>query len=65
MDPHKGGVLQSIITFFLNIALYVVYGILKIIYLFKKENEFVEPSQPSHPFCRAVISNLWAAFSVC
>ena len=45
MDPHKGGVLQSIITFFLNIALYVVYGILKIIYLFKKEEkEFVEPS---------------------
>ena len=44
MDPHKGGVLQSIITFFLNIALYVVYGILKIVYLFKKEEEFVEPS---------------------
>ena len=34
MDPHKGGVLQSIITFFLNIALYVVYGVLKIVYLF-------------------------------
>ena len=44
MDPYKGGILQSIITFFLNIALYVVYGILKIIYLFKKEKEFVEPS---------------------
>ena len=44
MDPYKGGILQSIITFFLNIALYVVYGILKIIYIFKKEKEFVEPS---------------------
>ena len=44
MDPHKGGVLQSVITFFLNIVLYVVYGILKVIYLFKKEEEFVEPS---------------------
>jgi hypothetical protein len=44
MDPHKGGVLQSVITFFLNIVLYVVYGILKIIYFFKKEGEFVEPS---------------------
>ena len=44
MDPYKGGILQSIITFFLNIVLYVVYGVLKIVYLFKKEGEFVEPS---------------------
>ena len=44
MDPRKGGILQSIITFFLNIALYVVYAVLKVIYLFKKEKEFVEPS---------------------
>ena len=44
MDPYKGGILQSIITFFLNIFLYVVYGILKIVYIFKKEEEFVEPS---------------------
>jgi len=44
MDPHKGGILQSIITFFLNIFLYIVYGILKVIYLFKKEDEFVEPT---------------------
>ena len=44
MDPHKGSILQNIITFFLNIVLYIVYGILKITYLFKKEEEFVEPS---------------------
>ena len=44
MDPHKGGILQSTITFFLNIFLYIVYGILKIIYLFKKEDQFKEPS---------------------
>tara|TARA_B110000263_G_C15232905_1_gene475513 strand:+ start:370 stop:774 length:405 start_codon:yes stop_codon:yes gene_type:complete len=44
MDPYKGGILQSIITFFLNIGLYAVYGILKIIYLFKKEEKFIEPS---------------------
>ena len=44
MDPHKGGILQSIITFFLNIFLYIVYGILKIVYFFKKENQFIEPS---------------------
>ena len=44
MDPHKGSKLQSIITFFLNILLYIVYGFLKILYLFKKEEEFVEPS---------------------
>ncbi len=43
MDPYKGGILQSIITFFLNAFLYIVYGILKIVYLFKKEKEFVEP----------------------
>ena len=39
MDPYKGGILQSIITFFLNIFLYVVYGILKIVYIFKKEED--------------------------
>jgi len=44
MDPYKGSILQSIITFFLNIMLYVVYGFLKIIYFFKKEEKFVEPS---------------------
>ena len=44
MDPHKGGILQSIITFLLNIVLYIVYGFLKIIYLFKKEKVFIEPS---------------------
>ena len=44
MDPHKGSKLQSIITFFLNILLYIAYGFLKILYLFKKEEEFVEPS---------------------
>ena len=44
MDPYKGGVLQSIITFFLNIVLYIAYGLLKIVYLFKKEKEFIEPS---------------------
>ena len=44
MDPRKGGILQIIITFFLNIVLYVVYAVLKVIYLFKKEKEFVEPS---------------------
>ena len=44
MDPHKGSKLQSIITFFLNILLYIVYGFLKILYLFKKEKEFIEPS---------------------
>ena len=44
MDPHKGGILQSIITFFLNIFLYIVYGILKIVYFFKKEDQFIEPS---------------------
>ena len=44
MDPYKGGILQSIITFFLNIILYIVYGVLKIVYFFKKEDEFVEPS---------------------
>ena len=44
MDPYKGGILQSIITFFLNIFLYIVYGILKIVYLFKKKDQFVEPT---------------------
>jgi hypothetical protein len=44
MDPYKGGILQSIITFFLNAFVYIVYGILKIVYLFKKDEEFVEPS---------------------
>ena len=44
MDPYKGGVLQNIITFFLNIFLYIVYGILKIVYLFKKKDQFVEPT---------------------
>ena len=44
MDPYKGGLLQKIITFFLNIFLYTVYLILKIFYLFKKEDKFVEPS---------------------
>ena len=44
MDPYKGGILQSIITFFLNIFLYIVYGILKIVYFFKKEDQFIEPS---------------------
>ena len=44
MDPYKGGILQNIITFFLNIFLYTVYLILKIFYLFKKEDKFVEPS---------------------
>ena len=44
MDPYKGGILQNIITFFLNIFLYIVYGILKIVYFFKKKGQFVEPS---------------------
>ena len=44
MDPYKGGILQSVITFFLNIVLYISYGLLKIVYLFKKEEEFIEPS---------------------
>ena len=44
MDPYKGGILQNIITFFLNIFFYIVYGILKIVYFFKKEDQFVEPS---------------------
>ena len=43
MDPYKGGTLQSIITFFFNVFFYIVYGILKIVYLFKKEKKFVEP----------------------
>jgi|TARA_B110000196_G_C20567534_1_gene396002 hypothetical protein len=53
MDPHKGGILQSIITVILNFVLYLVYGFLKIVYLFKKEDEFIEPSHvipaPDHP----------------
>lgn len=44
MDPYKGGILQSVITFFLNIVLYIFYGLLKIVYLFKKEEKFIEPS---------------------
>ena len=44
MDPYKGGKLQSIITFFFNVFLYIVYGILKIVYFFKKEDRFIEPS---------------------
>ena len=44
MDPYKGGVLQNIITFFLNIFLYIVYGMLKIVYFFKKKDQFVEPT---------------------
>jgi len=44
MDPYKGGLLQSIITFFLNIILYVAYVFLKILYFFKKKEEFVEPT---------------------
>ena len=44
MDPHKGGILQNIVTFFFNIFLYIVYGILKIVYFFKKEDQFIEPS---------------------
>jgi hypothetical protein len=44
MDPYKGGILQSIITFFLNVFFYIVYVILKIVYFFKKEDRFIEPS---------------------
>ena len=44
MDPYKGGILQNIITFFLNIFLYIVYGILKIVYLFKKKDQLAEPT---------------------
>ena len=44
MDPYKGGILQSIITFFLNVFFYIVYGILRIVYFFKKEDQFIEPS---------------------
>ena len=43
MDPYKGGILQSIITFFLNIIFYIAYGILKVFYIFKKEEVFIEP----------------------
>jgi len=43
MDPHKGGILQSIITFFLNIIFYIAYAILKVFYVFKKEEVFIEP----------------------
>ena len=44
MDPYKGGILQSVITFFLNIVLYIFYGFLKIVYFFKKEEKFIEPT---------------------
>ena len=43
MDPYKGGLLQKIITFFLNIFLYCSYVFLKVIFLFKKKEHFVEP----------------------
>ena len=43
MDPYKGGLLQKIITFFLNIFLYISYFFLKVIFLFKKKEKFVEP----------------------
>ena len=43
MDPYKGGLLQKIITFFLNIFLYCSYVFLKVIFLFKKKESFVEP----------------------
>ena len=43
MDPYKGGLLQKIITFFLNIFLYCSYVFLKVIFLFKKEEHYVEP----------------------
>ena len=37
MDPYKGGLLQKVITFFLNIFFYLSYAVLKVIYLFKKK----------------------------
>jgi len=44
MDPHKGGLLQKVITFFLFVILSISYFFLKIFYLFKKEEKYVEPS---------------------
>jgi len=53
MDPYKGGLLQKLITFFLNIFLYLSYVFLKVIFLFKKKEQFVEPDHvvtaPSNP----------------
>ena len=44
MDPYKGGLLQKIITFFLYIFLFLSYIVLKIIYFFKKEEKYIQPS---------------------
>ena len=44
MDPYKGSILQKIITFFLYIFLFISYSILKIIYLFKKKEQFIQPN---------------------
>ena len=44
MDPHKGGLLQKVITFFLFILLATTYFFLKIFYFFKKKEKYVEPS---------------------
>ena len=44
MDPYKGSILQKIITFFLYIFLIISYLILKIIYLFKKKEQYIQPS---------------------
>ena len=44
MDPYKGGLLQKVITFFLNIFFYLSYAVLKVIYLFKKKEKFTEAS---------------------
>ena len=44
MDPYKGSILQKIITFFLYIFFIISYLILKIIYLFKKKEQYIQPS---------------------
>ena len=53
MDPYKGSLLQKIITFFLYILLTFSYAILKIIYLFRKKEEYIQPTHvieaPNHP----------------
>ena len=48
MDPYRGGILQEIITFFLNIFLNISYFILKIA-LKSEKDEIIEPKHLIEP----------------
>ena len=48
MDPYRGGIVQEIITFFLNIFLHISYFVLKIA-LKSDKDEIIEPKHLIEP----------------